>query len=171
MVLVVLLRVLYSHRARWQICLTKVGIKPTTFEMLTQMPCHMLLRSSMWYFEPLFLPYQSYLECNHCFYVSWCYVLRGKWCLWCYSEFISTLGKLRDMPDQGGNLTYELWNASPIIHLKIKLRETPQSSFSPKYTTPRRTKNHDHIKCIINLNLTQLRDHKWHEREWGKELC
>jgi hypothetical protein len=30
---------------------------------------------------------------NHDF-LCWCYVLRWIWCLWCYSECISTPGKL-----------------------------------------------------------------------------
>ena len=36
-------------------------------------------------------------------------------CLRCYSEFISTLGKLNNMHDHGGNRTYDLWNASPML--------------------------------------------------------
>ena len=35
--------------------------------------------------------------------------------LWCYSEFISTPGKLINMFDHGGNRTYDLWNASPML--------------------------------------------------------
>ena len=36
-----------------------------------------------------------------------------QYCLWCYSESISTLGKLRNMPEYDGNRTYDLWYASP----------------------------------------------------------
>jgi hypothetical protein len=31
---------------------------------------------------------------NHNFFLCWRYVLRWKWCLWCFSECISTPGKL-----------------------------------------------------------------------------
>ena len=35
-------------------------------------------------------------------------------CAWCYSEFISTSGELKNMPDHGGNrLTYDLCNTRP----------------------------------------------------------
>jgi hypothetical protein len=37
--------------------------------------------------------------------VCWCYVLRWIWCLWCYSECASTPGKLKSLPDDGGNWT------------------------------------------------------------------
>ena len=30
-------------------------------------------------------------------------------CWWCYSECISTLGKLKNLPDHGGNRTRDLW--------------------------------------------------------------
>ena len=44
------------------------------------------------------------------FFVFGClYALRWKWCLWCFSEFISTPGQLKNMPDQDGNRTYDLF--------------------------------------------------------------
>ncbi len=36
-------------------------------------------------------------------------------CLWCYSECISTPGKLKNLPDHGGNRTRDLWFASPMF--------------------------------------------------------
>ena len=45
----------------------------------------------------------------------WCYVLRCRMCLWCYSECISTLDKLKNLPDHGGNRTRDLWFASPML--------------------------------------------------------
>ena len=36
-------------------------------------------------------------------------------CLWCYSEYISTPGNLKNQPDHGGNRTRDLWFASPIL--------------------------------------------------------
>ncbi len=35
-------------------------------------------------------------------------------CLWCYFECISTPGKLKNLPDHGGNQTRDLWFASPM---------------------------------------------------------
>ena len=43
------------------------------------------------------------------FFVCWCYVLRWIWCLWCYSVCASTPGKLKILPDHGGNRTRDLW--------------------------------------------------------------
>ena len=31
------------------------------------------------------------------------------------TQFISTPGKLKNMPDHGGNRTYDFWNASPML--------------------------------------------------------
>ena len=42
---------------------------------------------------------------------------------------------LKNMPDHGGNRTYDLWNTSP-------LRVTSQASYSPEFITPTQ-KNHD----------------------------
>jgi hypothetical protein len=39
---------------------------------------------------------------------------------------------LKNMPDHGGNRTYDLWNTSPIL-----------ASYSPEYITPTQ-KNHDY---------------------------
>ncbi len=36
-------------------------------------------------------------------------------CLWCYSECISTLGALKNLPDHSGNRTRDLWFASPML--------------------------------------------------------
>ena len=36
-------------------------------------------------------------------------------CLWCYSECISTPGKLKNLPDHSGNRTRDLWFASPML--------------------------------------------------------
>ena len=36
-------------------------------------------------------------------------------CLWCYSECIYTPGKLKNLPDHGGNRTRDLWFASPML--------------------------------------------------------
>ena len=33
----------------------------------------------------------------------------------CYSASISALGKLKNKPDHAGNLTYDLWNTSPML--------------------------------------------------------
>ena len=47
----------------------------------------------------------------------WCYVLRCRMCLWCYSECISTPGKLKNLPDHGGNRTHDLkWFANPMLY-------------------------------------------------------
>ena len=35
--------------------------------------------------------------------------------LWCYSECISTPGKLKNQPDHGGNRTRDLWFGSPML--------------------------------------------------------
>ena len=35
--------------------------------------------------------------------------------VWCYSELISTSGKMKNMPDHDGNRTYDLWNADPMF--------------------------------------------------------
>ena len=35
--------------------------------------------------------------------------------LWCYSECISTPGKLKNLPDHSGNRTRDLWFASPML--------------------------------------------------------
>jgi hypothetical protein len=51
------------------------------------------------------------------FFLCWCNVLRWIWCLWCYSECISTPGKLENMPGHGGNRTYDL--ASPLTVLEL----------------------------------------------------
>ena len=53
----------------------------------------------------------------HNFYVSCscCYVYSCENVCGVYSEFISTPGKLKNMPYQGGNRTYDLWNASPML--------------------------------------------------------
>ncbi len=34
----------------------------------------------------------------------------------CYSECISTPGKLKNQPDHGGNRTRDLWFASPMLY-------------------------------------------------------
>jgi hypothetical protein len=53
-----------------------------------------------------FLQYQCNL--NHdLFFLCWCNVLRWIWCLWCYSECISTQGRLEKYA----------WNTSPIIFI------------------------------------------------------
>ena len=54
--------------------------------------------------------------CIVIFCVSWCYVLRWIWCLWCYSECASTPGKLKSLPDHGGNRTRDLWDTSPMLY-------------------------------------------------------
>ena len=62
---------------------------------------------------------------------------------------------LKNMPDHGGNRTYDLWNTSPMlcqpwsgIFFKLArcgytLRVTSQASYSPEYITPTQ-KNHDY---------------------------
>ena len=47
----------------------------------------------------------------HVFYVYWCYVGENDVCD--VFELISPPGKLKNMPDHGGNRTYDLWNTSP----------------------------------------------------------
>ena len=47
---------------------------------------------------------------------------------------------LKNMPDHGGNRTYDLWNTIA----QTTLRETSQASFSPEYITPT-PKNHEYI--------------------------
>ena len=52
---------------------------------------------------------------------SWCYLLRRKLCLWCYSEFVFILGKLKNMADHGKNESkqrpLDCWpNALPMLH-------------------------------------------------------
>jgi hypothetical protein len=39
---------------------------------------------------------------------------------------------LKNMPGHSGNRTYDLWNTSP----RVTLRVTLQTSYSPEYTTP-----------------------------------
>ena len=34
---------------------------------------------------------------------------------WVYLEFISTLGKLKNMPNHDGNKTHNLWNTNPNV--------------------------------------------------------
>ena len=36
-------------------------------------------------------------------------------CLWCYSECISTPGKLKNLRDHGGNQTRDLWFIRPML--------------------------------------------------------
>ena len=58
---------------------------------------------------------------------------------------------LKNMPDHGGNRTYDLWNTSPISGIFFRLarcgytplRVTTQASYSPEYITPTQ-KNHDY---------------------------
>ena len=47
--------------------------------------------------------------------ISWCYVLRWIWCLWCYSEYASTPAKLKSLLGHGGNRTCDLWDTSPML--------------------------------------------------------
>jgi hypothetical protein len=47
------------------------------------------------------------------------YILRWIWCLWRYSECISTPASLKNMPDHDGNRTYNL--ASPLTVLELEL--------------------------------------------------
>ena len=47
--------------------------------------------------------------------------------LWRYSQSTFTLGKLKNMPDLGGNRTYDLGNASPNV-LPTELRGQVGSS-------------------------------------------
>ena len=44
---------------------------------------------------------------------------------------------LKNMPDHGGNRTYDLWNTSPYT-----LRVTSQASYSPEYITPTQKNNY-----------------------------
>ena len=53
-----------------------------------------------------------------------------RWCLWCYSECISTPGKLKKYAWHGGNRTYDLWNTSP-IGSSMWYFGTESSSFDP----------------------------------------
>ena len=34
----------------------------------------------------------------------------------CYTECISTPGKLKSLPDHGGNQTCDVWGTSPMLH-------------------------------------------------------
>ena len=51
----------------------------------------------------------KYWDCHD---FLWCYVLWCGICLCCYSECISTPGKLKNLPDHGGNQTHDIWFAS-----------------------------------------------------------
>jgi hypothetical protein len=53
---------------------------------------------------------------------------------------------LKNMPDHGGDRTYDLWNTSLFFKLAqcgYTLRVTSQASYSPEYITPTQ-KNHDY---------------------------
>ena len=43
------------------------------------------------------------------------FLTTSSWCLWCYSECASTPGKLRSLPDHGGNRTRDFWDTSPML--------------------------------------------------------
>ena len=68
---------------------------------------------------------------------------------------------LKNMPDHGGNRTYDLWNTSPIrippwsgIFFKLArcgytLRVTSQASYSPEYITPTQKNHIDYVFSLI----------------------
>jgi hypothetical protein len=55
---------------------------------------------------------------------------------------------LKNMPDHGGNRTYDLWNTSlfKLARCGYTLRVTSQASYSPEYITPTQ-KNHEQYVC------------------------
>jgi hypothetical protein len=63
------------------------------------------------------VPSISMQSSNHDFFLCWFYVLRWIWCLWCYSECISTPGKLEKYvwPRWESNLRLAQCSANNIV--------------------------------------------------------
>ncbi len=72
-----------------------------------------------------------------------------------YSECVSTRASLKNMPDHGGNRTYDLWNTSPMLcqlsYVVRSVRVCDISELSLVPSTSMQSKNHDFCVGVVFL--------------------
>jgi hypothetical protein len=76
---------------------------------------------------------------------------------WCYSECVSTLGRLKSLPDHGGNRTHDLWDTLCCTCLQCRASLCCNNVIILRFLTIQLTANLEAWKIWCNISSPTIR--------------